>query len=236
MYLSIIIPTRNEEMYLPNLLKDIRRQSFADIEIIVADADSTDDTRDLAKRYRARVVKGGMPGVGRNRGARAADGDLLLFLDADVRLPSKHFLRDMLREMRARQFDLATCRLRPYEGRFADRVMLGIYNTYARATVTLNPHAPGACLFVKRYVHDELGGFDESITLAEDCDYAKRGSSIGTFGILKTFPVYISMRRHERFGRMRMASTYLRVESHLLRKKVIRDKKIPYDYDYPEKK
>ena len=70
MILSIIIPTYNEEEYLPVLLESIKEQSFDDYEVIVADANSTDKTREIAKEYGCIVVDGGLPAVGRNNGAR----------------------------------------------------------------------------------------------------------------------------------------------------------------------
>ena len=97
MRLSIVIPTKNEENYLPRLLESIRSQVFSDYEVIVADAASTDRTREVAVKFGAKVVEGGLPGPGRNRGAEAAQGDRLLFLDADVVLPSEDFLSDMLK-------------------------------------------------------------------------------------------------------------------------------------------
>jgi glycosyltransferase involved in cell wall biosynthesis len=81
MKLSIIIPTKNEEQNLPVLLAALRAQTLfqrlpQEIEIIVADAHSTDATRALAIQAGARVVDGGMPGPGRNRGAEAATAAL----------------------------------------------------------------------------------------------------------------------------------------------------------------
>ena len=51
MILSIIIPTYNEEEYLPLLLKSIKQQDFRDYEIIVADANSKDNTVKIAEEY-----------------------------------------------------------------------------------------------------------------------------------------------------------------------------------------
>jgi glycosyltransferase involved in cell wall biosynthesis len=86
--LSIVIPTFNEEKYLPGLLKTLQEQTFKDYEIIVADNDSSDATRTIAVMAGARVVGGGLPARGRNLGAEVARGEWLLFLDADVILPS----------------------------------------------------------------------------------------------------------------------------------------------------
>ena len=86
MILSIIIPTYNEEEYLPVLLESIKKQSFKDYEIIVADANSTDRTREIAESYGCIVVDGGLPAAGRNNGAKVATGEYLLFLDSDLEL------------------------------------------------------------------------------------------------------------------------------------------------------
>lgn len=59
MKLSIIIPTYNEEEYLPKLLEGIKSQDFEDYEIIVADANSTDKTREIAEVYGCKIVDGG---------------------------------------------------------------------------------------------------------------------------------------------------------------------------------
>src|SRR5437870_493328 len=86
--ISIIIPSLNEEQSLPLLLQSIKKQTIQPKEIIVADAFSTDKTRSIAKKFNCTVINGGLPGKGRNAGAKVATQDILLFLDADVILPS----------------------------------------------------------------------------------------------------------------------------------------------------
>src|SRR3989344_5776368 len=99
--ISIIIPAYNEERYLPKLLDCIKRQSFRNYEVIVADADSADSTKKIAKKYGCRVVKGGMPGAGRNNGAKAAKGVILLFLDADS-LIEMDFVKKYVQDIKKR--------------------------------------------------------------------------------------------------------------------------------------
>jgi glycosyltransferase involved in cell wall biosynthesis len=79
--LSVIIPTLNEAMYLPSLLDALNAQTSRPDEIIIADAGSRGDTVELARARSAQVVRGGMPAVGRNAGARTATGALLQFFD-----------------------------------------------------------------------------------------------------------------------------------------------------------
>ena len=111
--LTIVIPTKNEEEFLPKLLDSIRKQTLQPAEIIVADAGSTDRTREIAKAYGAKIIEGGMPGPGRNRGAVNAKTEFLLFLDADVELRDPEFLEKAIGEMKERKLDLATCDVFP---------------------------------------------------------------------------------------------------------------------------
>ena len=84
MKVSIVIPTLNEGDLLPRLLASIGKQTFRDYEVIVADAKSGDNTKQIATSFGAKVVRGGMPGEGRNAGVRRARGEFLFFFDADV--------------------------------------------------------------------------------------------------------------------------------------------------------
>ena len=158
--LTIVIPTKNEEVLLPKLLESIRKQTLQPAEIIVADAQSTDRTRHIAKEFGARVVEGGMPGVARNAGAKDAKTELILFLDADVELHDLNFLEVSVREMEERHLDLATCDVFPLSDEFRDHFMFKAYNVYVRTWGSLFAHAPGFCLFVRRAMHEKIGGFD----------------------------------------------------------------------------
>ena len=132
--LSIIIPTLNEEKYLPFLLESIKKhpeaerssrrgspvqssafvsgQIFNDFEIIIADAGSKDKTIEIAKKFGCQIVKGGLPAKGRNEGAQIAKGDLYLFLDGDTILP-EIFFEKALYEFKKRNLDVASFCLEP---------------------------------------------------------------------------------------------------------------------------
>ena len=234
MLASIIIPAKNEEKNLERLLKQIRQQSFRDYEVIVADAHSTDHTREVAQRFGAKVIVGGLPGVGRNLGAQASHGETLVFMDADVVIPSKHFLRDAIKEFHLRRLDIAAVPVAPHDGTWLDRLTYGLYNWYARLSAKRLPHAVGACMLVKRFVHDEIGGFDEIVTLAEDMHYARTAAQVGEFGILHAPAVETSMRRWRTEGRVRLAIKYVWGELHMLFKGPIRGA-IPYEFDHYKK-
>ena len=121
MILSIIIPTYNEEEYLPNLLESIEKQSFTDYEIIIADANSTDRTREIAEEHGCTIVEGGLPGVGRNNGAKVAKGEYLLFLDSDLEL-TDDYLRNVLYEFRMEKLGIAITQMHPLSSKIEDKL------------------------------------------------------------------------------------------------------------------
>jgi len=199
--LSIIIPTLNEEDYLPYLLSTIKRQTYQNYEVIVADANSHDHTCEIVKEYGYRIIKGGTPAAGRNTGAKNARGDLLLFLDADVLLPND-FLEKSLKEFNSRRLNIASCFISPLSETKIDKFLFVVGNLYYRINQYIQPRAPGFCIFIKKQVHYQINGFNEKIKLAEDWDYIKRASGAGRFKFLQSTKIPVFMRRPERDGRL----------------------------------
>lgn len=234
--LTIVIPTKNEEAFLPTLLESIRRQTVQPDKIVVADAGSTDRTREIAQSYGALVVDGGMPGAGRNRGAAHAQTEFILFLDADVELRDPKFLEKAMGEMLEKKLDLATCDVFPLSDAAVDHFLHKAYNTYARAWGSLFPHAPGFCMFVRKPAHEKIHGFDETITFCEDHDYAQRLKKIGTFGFLKATKIPVSIRRLDRDGRINIAMKYLAAELHIALLGPIRHSKFRYTFGHGVRK
>ncbi len=229
-YLSIIIPTKNEEQNLPKLLESINSQSFTDHEVIVADANSDDRTREIADSFGAKVVDGGLPGPGRNRGAAVAQGQVLLFLDADVALDDPDFLKDNLEEMKDRGICLGTTFVKPISDSYIDKAMHEVYNAFAIATDRVKPHAPGFCIFIKRHIHNDIHGFDESVVFAEDHEYVQRAVREGyRFRVLRSVPISVSVRRLEKDGRLGIAFKYMMAELHMMTKGPF--KEMPYEYE-----
>lgn len=233
--LSIIIPTKNEEDYLPLLLASIRKQTVQPAKIIIADAQSNDRTRQIAESFGAQVVDGGPVAIGRNRGALYAKTDLILFLDADVELIDSQFIEKSLCEMLEKKFGLATCDVIPISDTRVDHFLHKAYNIYARLCGSYLPHAPGFCLLVRRDLHEQLGGFDESVVFCEDHDYARRFRSIGLFGFLSSTTISVSIRRLDRDGRFKIAIKYLLAELHLVFLGPIRHNYFRYSFGHSSK-
>ncbi len=230
--LAIVIPTKNEEQFLPILFASIQEQTLQPNEIIIADAGSTDKTRTIAQSFGARVVEGGLPGPGRNRGAAVVTSDIILFLDADVILQQKTFLEEALREFEARSLDIATADIVLPRGGLYDQATHRFYNAYARFCGSLYPHAPGFCIFVRRSLHEAIGGFDETVQFCEDHEYAHRAAKKGTFGFLDSVRIAVTTRRQERDGRFVMAIKYIFAEIHTLLLGPIRHDKFKYGFGY----
>ena len=199
--ISIIIPAYNEEKYLPKLLDCIKKQTYKDYEIIVADANSKDKTRQISKRYGCRVLKGGMPAAGRNNGAKAAKGDVLLFLDADS-LIERDFLENALNDIQKRKLDAAGSYLHPLSNNPIYKIFLVIFNVWTYITQFFYPNACGSGIFCKKWLHKKIKGFDETIKLSEDMDYVRRAGKHGKFRIIKNSKLIYSMRRYDKEGRL----------------------------------
>ena len=104
-FFSVIIPTLNEENYISHLLKDLENQTFKDFEVIVADGNSLDLTKEktifFKKRLPLTFTSCQKRGVSfqRNSGASKANGKWLLFMDADNRIHQK-FLLDFYNQIK----------------------------------------------------------------------------------------------------------------------------------------
>ena len=200
MILSIIIPTYNEEDYLPILLDSIKEQDFDDYEVIVDDANSTDRTREIAQEYGCILVDGGMPAVGRNNGAKVAKGDILIFLDSDLKL-TEDYLRDVIYEFQMERLGIAITRMKPLSNKVEDKLFHEFANYFMIGVEKIKPHGAGCYgIIAKRKLHEECNGFDEDLTFGEDTDYIERLAKKERFRVLRNARIGVSTRRLEEEG------------------------------------
>ncbi len=208
MKLSIIIPTYNEEKYLPSLLKSIKSQNFESYEIIVADNDSNDNTVKIAEDYNCKIVQGGLPAVGRNNGAKIAKGEILLFLDSDLRL-TPNYLEDLVAEFEGELLGIGITQMTPMSEKHKDKFLHDLANWFMIAAENIKPHGAGCYGIVsKRYLHEIAGGFDERLTFGEDTDYIERLSKLEEFKVLRKPKICVSTRRLEEEGLYSLLKTY----------------------------
>jgi glycosyltransferase involved in cell wall biosynthesis len=189
--LSVVVPTWNEELWLPRLLHALAGHPEV-AEIVVADNASTDRTREVAARFGCRIVTGGRPAEGRNRGAAAARGDRLLFVDADV-LPTKAALRKLAAPATA---DAVHFRLLPIADDLCVRTSYAVADWWFVTLEMLGiRHGLTNFLLVTRASFEDVGGFDERLDPGEDVDFVRRLSRVANIEYERRAPVLISARR-----------------------------------------
>jgi glycosyltransferase involved in cell wall biosynthesis len=209
MFLSIIIPTLNEEKNLGRLLKQLKDSSFSDYEIVVADSNSKDGTVKVAKAFDCIITEGGKPAKGRNNGAKVAKGDVLLFLDADLRL-SPRFIDYAVNEYEDRRLNIASFNLYPINNKFLlNKFTIDFF--YNRPQIVLQKIFPmGAMgIMIDKKIFNKVKGFDENIPLAEDVWLVQQAAKISRFGIIKSADVFMPTRRFDKDGYIRTSLKYL---------------------------
>jgi len=197
---SVIIPSYNRRELLLTCLDSVAEQSFAPDEIIVVDDGSTDGTIEaLNARDDVRVIvqENAGPGAARNRGARAATGDYIAFLDSDdVWFPWS--LETMISLIRTHSPTLLFGR---YED-FSDQPMASnepisgmFFETYFDSWKQ-GCFAGAGMMMMDRQAFLAIGGFSEDRLNAEDHDLALRMGDVNGF-VQVTAPVTIAHRVHD---------------------------------------
>ena len=156
---SVIIPARNEESLICDVVENVMRQCppNGEIEVIVVDDGSTDRTAEVAKRAGANVVqlkeigKGGNPAAARNWGARLSKGDPIVFLDADC-VPLDGWLQAILQAHKAGEIVVGGSLELPSGLSFIARCdyYCGWYLVHPKMPAGYVPHHPPPNLSVRR--------------------------------------------------------------------------------------
>ena len=208
--ISIIIPTLNEEKYLERLLKSIEKQDFEDYEIIVSDSNSDDNTMEIAKKYGAKIVTGEKkgPGYARNLGAKKANGEYLLFIDADVILRDKNTFFKINKELKDEKVACGIAISKGCDGNKIENALvtmgLKFYEFLIRMQV---PMAPGFFIFTRKKLFEKVDGFDEELPFCEDLKFIKEISKFGKSKLLKS-KINISSRRLSDGGFIKITKDY----------------------------
>jgi len=170
---TIIIPCKNEEKYIGYLLDSLSQQmGIGNTRILVADADSTDNTINVVKLYNdvlnIEVIKGGPVSVGRNNGAKLATTPYILFLDADVRLFHPSTIYDAVNKMEAFKLDLVTANIKNYGPHLRASFLFWKFNLVNKIIAKKTPFAIGAFFLTRRSKFEEVGGFPNKYETSED--------------------------------------------------------------------
>lgn len=194
MTVSVIIPAYNEALLIGAVVRSARLAGESldrDVEVIVVNDNSTDDTAALAEAAGARVVHVNNRQISktRNDGARAATGEYLVFLDGDTLLPEQTLVAavDALDDGAAGGgglvlFDDDTPRIY--------KILLPVMRVVIRAFRA----SPGCFVFCTRQAFEAVGGFDETVYAGEEIWFSWALGKRGRFVILN-YPVLTSGRK-----------------------------------------
>jgi glycosyltransferase involved in cell wall biosynthesis len=201
MKFSIIVPTYNEEHYIPRCLQSIKDQRFdhTEFEVIVSDADSTDRTREVARTLCDKIETTDKRGIalGRNLGTTNATGKYLVFVDADVVL-EQVFLQKLDASFRDESVVAVTGIAKPSDGALFPRlVYTGTYLLVRFFNILGLSLFPGICVAYRSDAFRDSGGFREDFGIVEDLDLSRRMSRRGACVISSGAVAYVSTRRLE---------------------------------------
>lgn len=177
MKISVIIPAFNEERLLGESLRQVNaalttfaRRSWQ-TELIVCDNNSTDRTAEVARAAGVTVIFEPINQIGRarNRGAEAATGDWLIFIDADTH-PSAELLDDVAAQITSGRCLAGGSTVRLEAGYPTGNLVTALWNLTSR---TLHWMA-GSFIFCETAAFRKLGGFNNQLYASEELELSKR--------------------------------------------------------------
>ncbi len=179
--ISVIIPAFNEARRIGEVVR--HALALGDVEVVVADGGSSDDTARLAREAGARVVhapSGRGPSL--DAGAAASSGEVLIFLHADTHLPD-----DAVDHVRASLHDASVIGGNFYL-RFVPFTPAGLlFTAWAHLRRGLwKAYGGQSAIFVRRGVYEQLGGYGD-LPLMEDRIFARRLEETGRTRHLPTW-------------------------------------------------
>lgn len=221
-FFSIVIPTLNEENFLPRLLTALKYQKIKNFEIIIVDGGSVDNTIKIAKSILIdcplKIIDCQKKNISyqRNFGAYNAKGNYLLFLDADSYI-SPTFTKTVQLYIRKYPGLVYFPYLYPEEKKqYPDITLIfSVLNELIELSQNLSrPFSAGGNMIWESNFFKIVGGFDENIIVTEDHDIIRKAKQWGVrVRLIKSAKVRMSLRRIKREGRLKIF--YKVIVSHL---------------------
>jgi glycosyltransferase involved in cell wall biosynthesis len=185
---------------------------MSNTKVLVADANSTDATREIVLSFRDRlnvgVIRGGMPSVGRNRGAAQAESRYVLFLDADIELADTSLLRRCMERAQEKDLHCLTTNILCRDGNWVDRLFYTGNDLFQYLSCLHRPFATGMFMLFETSKFRQLGGFHEQVLFAEDYLLSQQVER-KRFAIVRG-GVYTTNRRFQRMGHLRVGWLFVK--------------------------
>ncbi len=236
LFFSVIVPTLNEEKFLPKLLDRLVKQKTKNFEVIVVDGKSEDKTKEISEKAK-KVLKLEFleteeknVSLQRNLGAQKAKGEYLIFLDADIGI-SPTFTQKLESIILRKKGLILLPSLLPDEQKPETKAIFKMSNKIIEASQALGRPipAPGA-LIIEKNIFLKIGGYDEKISLAEDHEILKRAQEWGVRAkFLPTLTVRFSLRRAKKEGRFKTLYKFALSTSHILFTGTLKEKIFEYE-------
>ena len=177
MKISIVVPAFNEERLLGHSLAQINHAAKAfepvgwEIELIVCDNNSIDQTAQIAREGGAMVVFEPINQIARarNRGASVATGDWLIFIDADSQ-PSEELFADVAERIASGKCLAGGVTVKMDSDHRTARLAVWIWNSISRTFKLL----AGSFIFCEAEAFRKIGGFNEKLFAAEELELSGR--------------------------------------------------------------
>jgi len=218
--LTIVIPTLNEELYLPLLLSDLEKQSNNDFAIIIVDAVSQDTTikkcKDFSKTLNISIIEVEKQNVSfqKNTGAQKATSSHIIFLDADMRV-KKTFISRVQKALNKDHTLHLLPHVVPIEKTNVDMTIFQLSNHLIELSQFIGRPLPSSgCMIFERNYFNFIGGFDEKIIdkagIGEDHEIMLKSRKAGVIARCdRSIEVQFSMRRLQKEGRMAFVRKYI---------------------------
>lgn len=211
---SVIIPNYNYGRFLSEAINSVLAQTYSNVEIIVVDDGSTDNSLEILAEYEKKgikVIQQKNSGVGaaRNAGTDKSSGELIAFLDADdVWFPQK-LEKQIERLYSDNEFGLITCGVKEFNS-LGNTIAIhadGKEGWCAEDILLIKPvtSGPGSSSLVWRRVFDSAGGFDERKEMHpfEDWEFTYRVARIAKIAFLPE--ILVAYRNHGGNGHLNVA-------------------------------
>jgi|SRR3989344_943942 len=191
---SIIIPAYNEEKYIEQTLHSISEQTDKDYETIIVANGCTDNTITKAQKYPHLLLTAEKPhvSIARNLGAQHANGDILIFLDADTRL-APNALATIRNEFSGAVATVSTYPNAPKFTYYLINAMKNLLHSMKLYKGSSGVIITSASLFRK------INGFDIS-TIRENSRLIRKLAKFGEYKLIKSTYAITSTRRYEKWG------------------------------------
>lgn len=225
-FFSVVIPTLNEKVFLPHLLRSLANQTFRNFETIVVDANSKDKTKLVFEKFQKDIphavffnVQKQNVSYQRNFGAANSKGSYLVFLDADVEMEPT-FLEELHLAVMKKKFVLATTWIAPDSTSSIDQAMIVFANLAIDLAKSINkPFSGGYNTIVRKDIFEKLKGFNEKLPISEDHDFTIRAYKKGIdLCILREPRITMSLRRLRSEGTLTTLRKYAITSTHLVLK------------------